>query len=191
MQGPSTLQVIQAHSRQHLLGILALQQANLLETIGLREAAEQGFVTVKHTEDLLQRMNVYAPHTILVGEGEVKGYALSMVRDFRFEIEILMTMFERIDQLNYHGCRLKEANYMVMGQVCIDKSFRGQGNFIHLYNGMRRFLSSKYDFCITEVATRNVRSMQAHLNAGLEIVDLYSEPDKGEWAVFAWDWRNR
>lgn len=185
-----TTQVIQACSRQHLLGILALQQANLLETIGPEEAALQGFVTVKHTEDMLRRMNDREAHTILIYDGEVTGYALTMVKDFRFEIEILMTMFERIDQLKYHGCRLKEANYMVMGQVCIEKSFRGQGNFGHLYNGMRNFLSSKFDFCITEVATRNIRSMQAHLNAGLDVADLYNEPGKGEWAVFVWDWRN-
>lgn len=184
------LQVIQA-TAEHLPGILSLQQVNLLESISAEEARQEGFVTVKHNLDLLARMNAYAPHTVLVSDGLVQGYALTMGRDFRFEIEILMPMFAHIDRMEYRGIRMEQADYMVMGQVCIAKPQRGKGMFNILYNGMRRFLQSRFDFCITEVSTQNRPSMRAHTSAGLDVAEVYSRPHKGEWAVFVWDWRNK
>lgn len=184
------VQVIQAESI-HLPGILELQRANLLEHLEPKEAESQGFVTVKHTLDLLARMNAQAPHTLLINDNQVLGYALTMVKDFRFEIEILMPMFARIDQMEYRGIHLQDVNYMVMGQVCITKSIRGKGMFAYLYNGMRRNLQSKFDFCITEVSVLNIPSMRAHTRAGLDLVERYATPQKGEWAVFVWDWRQK
>ena len=53
-----------------------------------------------------------------------------------------------------------------MGQICIDKPWRGRGLFDQLYAAHRQHLSGRYDCCITEVATRNGRSMSAHLRVG-------------------------
>jgi RimJ/RimL family protein N-acetyltransferase len=74
-----------------------------------------------------------------------------------------------------------------MGQICVGKAWRGQGVFDLLYRAHRRYLREAYDFCITEVATRNVRSMRAHQRVGFTVIDRYRDATD-EWALLRWDW---
>jgi hypothetical protein len=47
----------------------------------------------------------------------VVGYALVMPTSFRYDIPVLMAMFDMLDELNYQGKLVKEYKYYAMGQI--------------------------------------------------------------------------
>ncbi|MFI5135260.1 MAG: GNAT family N-acetyltransferase [Chitinophagales bacterium] len=177
-----------AISDNDLLGILRLQQENLPRNISKEEAIEQGFVTVEHSFDVLKRMNEKYQHIIAKVNDEVVGYALVMTKEFRNDIPVLIPMFEKIDQLTYEGKSLSMQNYFVMGQVCIAKNFRGLGIFDLLYEKLEKNLSTQFTLCITEVASRNIRSVKAHERVGFKTIHTYTDPRGEKWKIMAWNW---
>jgi hypothetical protein len=100
----------------------------------------------------------------------------------------LESMFQGFDTLQWKGRPVNEYAYYVMGQICIDKGYRGQGLFERLYHKHKDVYQSEFDFIITEVATRNQRSLKAHLRIGFETIDTYTD-NLDEWAVVVWDWK--
>ena len=68
-----------------------------------------------------------------------------------------------------------------------NKNYRGQGVFRQLYAAHKQLLSKQYDYCITEVSTRNLRSMQAHFSIGFELLHCFTDP-QDEWNIVLWDW---
>lgn len=160
--------------------ILDLQQKNLARNLPPAEVASQGFVTVEHTLDVLRRMHALSP-SIVAREGDaLAGYALVMPVECRVFIPVLIPMFERLDALNVE-------RYYVMGQVCVAKEFRGQGVFDLLYQAHRKHLRAAYDRVVTEVATRNTRSMRAHERVGFTLLERFRDATD-EWALLGWDW---
>lgn len=175
---------------EELRQILRLQQINLPKNISEKERIEQGFVTVEHDFPLLSSMNESAPQIIATTGQQVVGYALVMLASFADQIPVLIPMFNKLSTLHYQGKSLNDYQYYVMGQVCVDKAFRGQGLFDGMYQEQRRQLSADYDFVVTEVATRNIRSMRAHERVGFTTIHIYTDSEKGEeWAIILWDWR--
>ncbi|MBW1298217.1 GNAT family N-acetyltransferase [Aquimarina litoralis] len=162
--------------------ILLLQQSNLSESITLNEKQNEGFVTVRHDFDILKKMNLQQPHIIAKHNDQVVGYALCMTKDFGNDIEVLKPMFQKIDNLID-----PETNYIVMGQVCIDKEYRKQGIFKGLYQKMKSSLQQEYALLITEVASNNHRSLQAHYAVGFTDLLVY-QSDTVEWHIVSWDW---
>lgn len=182
------IQYITATSQDDIQQILDLQWINLSENISSSEAKDQGFVTVHHDIEMLTAMNEKFQHVIAKHEGKVVGYTLVMLPEFGNKIPILTPMFDKINQLTYNDKPLKKASYFVMGQVCIDKNFRGQGVFNGLYQKMKIEMSAHFDCIITEIATRNTRSMRAHKKVGFKTINILPTPEE-EWAIVAWDWK--
>ena len=155
-------------TREELTQIIELQQKNLPLNISTDEKNEQGFVSAQHTLDLLTKMHDAHPHIIAKHNNKVVGYALCMLQEFKNEIPLLTPMFNQTDKA------IKELeeklNYMVMGQICIDKEYRKQGMFRALYQYMKQNISKEYNAIITEVDVKNVRSSNAHKAIGFEIL---------------------
>lgn len=172
---------------QDIQQILDLQLINLPQNISSIEAQEQGFVTVHHNYDLLSEMGKKFPHIIAKSNNQVIGYTLVMLPEFGDKIPVLLPLFQKINSLVYKDEQLKIGNYFVMGQVCIHKDYRGQNIFKNLYAKMKEVMSPHFKYIITEIATRNTRSMRAHEKVGFETITVYST-DKEEWAIVAWDW---
>ncbi len=171
------IRYLQASSDWELKQILVLQQQNLPKNLTEEELRTQGFLTVEHTLDLLREMNIVFPHTLAMDDEELVGYALSMSPKFSDKIELLRPMFSQIESL------LGSApNYMVMGQICIAKSHRGKGIFRNLYGKMREFLPKDCRKIITEVDTKNTRSLQAHYAIGFRELKGYPKAGR-EWSL--------
>ncbi len=168
------------HSDDEIRQILELQTRNLEKNITATEAKSQGYVTVVHTFSLLKNMNDATPHIIAKLEDKLVGYALAMLKDFASHTPVLAPMFERINRLNYDGISLKDSTFLIMGQICIDKSCRGMGIFDKLYLFFKKHYGTDYDFLITEVASRNTRSSRAHSRLGFKILEEYPDPVNGE-----------
>lgn len=175
----------QVSTETEIQEILALQERNLSTKISKEEARAQGFVTVKHDAQILRDMNQPYPHIIATHEGKVIGYALMMIKDFRDRIPVLIPMFDLIDSLSYNNESLKETRYFTMGQVCIDKNYRGMGVFKNLYETMKEKYQPHFDYLITEIAARNTRSIRAHAKIGFEEIKRYDD-DGTTWVMVIW-----
>jgi len=176
------IQYKRVESTKELQQILELQNANFSAYISEEEKRNEGFVTVQHDFDLLQSMNNKCNHTIAVYNNKVIGYALSMHKEFQNNIEILAPMFTEIDI-----SLKKDATYIVMGQICIDKKFRKQGVFRGLYTFMKQQLELQFDMVITEIDNSNTRSLNAHFNIGFKHLKTYTS-NKQNWQLIFWDW---
>ena len=182
------IQYSTAQTEDELWQILALQKANLTEKLSLSEIQSQGFVTVSHDFDLLAEMNSKHRHIIAKSNDKVIGYALVMLESFKNRIPVLLPMFEQFNSIIYQGKLMAEINYFVMGQVCIAKGFRGQGIFKGLFEKMKLEMAADFHMVVTEVATRNQRSIKAHFNVGFKTIREYREKNSEHWAIIAWDW---
>lgn len=182
--------MLQATTVQHteeLAQILTLQEKNLIRNIDSEEMRSQGFVTVHHTMDVLEKMHALAPSVIIKDNEEVVAYALTMPRATRQLVPTLEPMFAVLDQLQYKGRPLNDYRFYVMGQICVDKAYRGQGLFDKLYQHHRDTFQPSFDFILTEIATRNTRSIRAHERVGFKTIHTHRD-DLDEWQVVVWDW---
>lgn len=154
---------------EELQQILALQQENLPGKISDKEKLKEGFVTVSHDLKLLENMNNAFPHTIVKEGKSVVGYALSMPPNFGDKIAVLRPMFREINAILPPGKK-----YIVMGQICIAKAYRGKGIFRKLYETMWQAVKKDFDCIITEVDATNLRSLEAHYAIGFQNLKMYT-----------------
>ena len=176
-------------TEDELRQIIALQQRNLPERLSEEEISKEGFVTVRHDLNLLRKMHETYPHAIAKDGDKVVGYALSMTKDFREYIPILVPMFAQIDQIIHKGKPLKATSYFVMGQICVDKDYRGKGIFPGMYHTLKAQMSADFELVVTEVAQRNTRSLRAHEKVGFVVLKEYTAEDAEAWAIIGWDWQ--
>ena len=175
-------------TENELEGILALQQRNLPHNLSMEEMALQGFVTVVHSLADLRSLNEIEPHIIAKENDQVVAYLLTMTSASREQIPVLKPLFEAFDHIPFHGKPVSSYQYLVVGQVCVDKAFRGQGILDKCYEVYKNSFRYKYDFAITEIAVRNVRSLKAHQRIGFTAIKTYTAPDGEEWCIVAWKW---
>lgn len=170
-----------------LRGILDLQSRNLKRNITPEQKKVQGFVSVEHDLGILTAMNNPFPHTIAKDDnGKIVGYVLSMTRDKKEDIPMLVPMIDMIDSTRYDGKFLAHHNYTLVGQVCVDKAFRGKGVFSSIYEYHKSAMRAHFDYLITGISTNNERSMKAHQKVGFEILNIFKD-DEGEWANVIFD----
>ena len=118
-------------------------------------------------------------------DGQVVGYALVMLKELRNTIPLLIPMFEQIDRVVYKDQPMRDAHYFIMGQVCIQKEYRGQGIFQKLYQNLAERLGNEFDFICTEIAARNLPSMKAHRKVGFVEIDRHEDDTGEEWVIVA------
>jgi len=186
MPSPYTVSAVQ--HRTELEQILALQRKNLKQVLSEEDMRSQGFVTVRHELPDLEQMHALAPSIVAHQGGELVAYALTMPRECRALMPVLVPMFELFDQLEYQGKPLNDHRFYVMGQICIDSAHRGQGLFELLYHKHRELYQPRFDFIVTEVSVHNTRSMRAHERVGFQTLHTHRD-ETDEWAVVLWDWR--
>lgn len=178
-----------ATTKADLSGILALQQVNLSRQLTKEEIESQGFVTVTHSYDELKKLSDIERQIIARDNDTVIAYLLAMTFESRFDIPILAPMFEIFNKIAYAGKKISEYNYIVVGQACVDKQYRGKGILDNCYSAYRNTFKDKYDFAITEIAGSNHRSLSAHKRIGFKEISRYTTEDQTEWYIVLWDWR--
>lgn len=176
------INITTAESESDLRQILVLQAKNLRPQLSATEVAQEGYVTVIHTLDLLKEMNAPYPHIIAKDAGKVVGYALAMQRSHGDKIPILQPMIKEINETVLNGYPLAQTDYILMGQICIDKAYRKQGLFKKLYEQMAENLKLNFQYLITEIADQNQRSLAAHLHTRFSVLKRYSTQDQ-KWVL--------
>ncbi|NER14502.1 GNAT family N-acetyltransferase [Leptobacterium flavescens] len=171
-----------ASSDDELQQILEIQKRNFKVNLSEEDQQLEGFITVHHSFETLKKMNTSCAHIIAKDGNTVAGYALAMLPSFREEFPVLVPMFETADEL------LKGRKYIVMGQVCIDRPYRKQGIFRGLYGFYREELKDEFDCLFTEVASSNIRSLEAHKSVGFKVLKTQTS-DGVSWELINWEWR--
>ena len=169
-------------------GILSLQKENLKSLISNEEAGQEGFVTAEYSLELLQKMHAESPSVIAKDADKVVGYALVTTKAVMPHHDLLSDFFRVIQQLQYKGFPVKDTSYVVIGQLCVAKNYRGMGLVKQLYSYFKETLKHRFDFCLTDVAQTNPRSLKAHLKTGFTVIDTLTYGDVS-WDIVLWDWR--
>jgi len=175
-------------TNEELQQIVRLSEQNIRTKLSQEEKQSQGFVSWPYSFDLLQKMNEQAPHVIVKVENKVAGYALVALKEARHFHPDLETMVQHLDKITYKNKKLSDYNYYVMGQICIDRSYRGKGIFEMLYQKHKELFQDKCDFIVTEISTSNGRSIRAHEKVGFKTIYTYRDA-MDEWNVVVWDWK--
>jgi len=181
--------ITRSSTTKELEGILELQKQNLKKDLTPEQIKEQGFVTVSHSLDDLEKMHRHEPNIIAKDEELVVAYVLAMTEESKNDIPRLVEMYESFDHIQYHGKSVSSYSYIVVGQVCVSQAYRGKGLFDQCYQAYKDYFKSKYDFAITEIASINLRSMNAHKRIGFEVIHTYTDNSAVEWNVVVWDWK--
>jgi len=181
------IQASLTNTTQDLQQILRLQEENHARNISETELRSQGFVTLRHDIKILEQMHNLAPSVIIKEDNNVVAYALTMLQECRQLIPDLEPMFALLDGLSWNGKPLSDHSFYVMGQVCVAKEYRGQGLFDELYRHHKKIYQRQFDLIITEIATRNHRSIRAHERVGFKTIHTHLD-ELDEWAVVGWDW---
>lgn len=183
------ISITTVQSEAGILGVLALQQANLRKNVLPDVQVSQGFVTVEHNPDVLTRMNRAAPSIIAKDGDTVVGYALTMLPEFGADVPELLPLFSLLNTLSYEGQPIANYNWYVMGQVCVAENYRGQQLFDRMYAHQRAVYSNRYDLLITDISANNPRSLRAHSRVGFQPIHEFHDAILGEtWVIVGWDW---
>jgi predicted N-acetyltransferase YhbS len=170
-----------------LSGIKTLQNKNLRTILSSDERAREGFVTAEYALEYLQIMHNAEPSVIAKDGEKVVGYALVSTRETGRLHPLLAYLFDVIDTKTFKGRPLVNEPYVVVGQLCVDKDYRGQGLAQRLYTHYREALSGKFACCLTDIDEANPRSLNAHLKSGFEVLDTLRY-EGSDWHIVIWDW---
>jgi len=180
------VKIRKATDEKDIAGILSLQKKYLKTSENQGKDWSDGFVTLRHSEEILAQMIDESPQMIALESGRIVGYNLSMIPDRSVSFPILKPMLQAFETIKIDGRKLIDYSYLIGGQCCIDAGYRGKGLLRQLYEGTKNEFIA--DFCVTEIARTNPRSLQAHLKIGFEKMIEYSAADY-LWDVVLWDWR--
>ena len=172
-----------------LLQILELQKNNLQAGLTNEQITTQGFVTVSHSFSDLQKMNTLEESIIAKDQDRVIAYLLAMTEKSKLDIPVLIPMFEVFDNITFHDRKISDYQYIVVGQVCVAEGYRGKGILDNCYSEYKKHFENKYDFAITEISSRNQRSLNAHKRIGFDTIYEYQAPDGETWSIVLWNWK--
>lgn len=180
--------ITQVETQKELIGLKALQNANLRKLIGEEEAMKEGFVTSEYSIELLNKMHQAHPSIIAKEGDEVVGYVIVTDKSILGEHAEIDHLFNTVDQMIFNGNTLQHVNYILVGQLCVSKSHRGKGMVQAMYNYYKAQFSNQYQYLVTDISQANLRSIKAHKKSGFETIGVIEQVGTG-WDIVLWDWR--
>ncbi|MEO5889133.1 MAG: GNAT family N-acetyltransferase [Ferruginibacter sp.] len=183
-----SLNYTSSNSEADLSGIIGLQKNNVSANLTSEEISSQGFVTVIHSLEDLKKMNDVELHIICKDGEKVVAYLLAMTEKSKDDIPVLVPMFEIFNEVLFMERPVSTYKYIVVGQVCVDKDYRGMGVLDKCYEMYKNTFRGRYHFAITEIASRNIRSINAHKRIGFNEIHKYTSPEGEDWSIVLWQW---
>jgi len=174
-------------SKEELEQIARLSAANQVANISSETKEKEGFVSWIYSTEILTRLHTIIPSVIAMDGNRLAGYAISLTRECAGVYPSLASMLDYTNTVTYKGRPLSEQSLYIMGQICVDIDYRGQGVVDLLYQFHKKQFSPQYDLLVTEISTSNPRSLKAHKKVGFATIATHRDPD-GEWDLVAWDW---
>ncbi|MCP9755359.1 GNAT family N-acetyltransferase [Lacihabitans sp. CCS-44] len=180
-----------ARTDESLLQILDLQKRNLKKYLTDAEKESQGFVTAEHTFEQLKKINNAEPCVIITDNDQVVAYAIAMLESAAKDMPVFDDLFSTVASLTYKSRPMTTYKYIFVGQLCIDKNYRGQGLVEKLYAFYKDELKEKYDFAVTDISEHNPRSLKAHQKSGFEVIHtFYDSFTESNWNIVVMDFQH-
>jgi len=173
--------------KEELEQIARLSAANQVANISAETKQKEGFVSWIYSTEILTRLHAIVPSVIAMDGDKLAGYAISLTKECADVYPSLKTMLEYTQSVIYKGQPLSEQPFYIMGQICVDIFYRGQGVVQQLYEFHRKHFSSQYPLLVTEISVNNPRSLKAHKKTGFKVIDTHTDHE-GQWDLVAWDW---
>ena len=169
--------------------IKSLQTRNLKKNISLKNRLIDGFLTASYSISFLNKMNELTPAIIAKQSNRVIGYVLATDRSLLSEHPLLRDLSSQINKISFRNKTIEDFNYLVVGQLCVAKEFRGLGIAQQLYIHFKKAYKNRYAFAITDVDQKNNASLGIHLKVGFKALSTLNY-GKSKWDVVVWDWEN-
>ena len=181
------IQIKLATSGSELIEIKNLQRINLKGNLSADEKKTEGFLTAEYPLSFLKKINQDTP-AIIAKKNKVVGYALAVSKKIGKENILLNHLINEFDNQKYKDIKLGDKNYIVVGQLCLDKSIRGMGYVEKIYSQFKKTYKN-YRYCLTAVDLENKRSSATHKKCGfVRIGELMLNENPGE--IILWDLKN-
>lgn len=177
-------------TQKELQQILALQAQNLGKNLSPNEAAVQGYVTAEYTLSFLAEMHQNTPSIIAKDGDQVVGYSLVFAPANGINHHLINDLILNINKCSYKDQQITIADYVLVGQLCVSKDYRGHSLSKSLYTEFKNTYSNNYKYCITDVASNNLRSLKAHEQMGFVVIDTLNYDNK-DWKIILWDWTTK
>ncbi|KAJ3320116.1 hypothetical protein HDV06_005681 [Boothiomyces sp. JEL0866] len=153
---------IQLANDHHLQQIIDLSTLNNKKNLSLDQQSD-GFTTAEYSLEFLQRLHIITPAIVALDVDRVVGYVLVVPKELAGGHPLLLDFVSQIQNSDYRD--FSTINYIVVGQLCVAKDYRGKGLVQKLYSHLECAYQS-FDSAITDVDQRNSRSKKAHYKSG-------------------------
>jgi GNAT superfamily N-acetyltransferase len=181
-----------AYTDESIRQIIDLQKRNLKKYLSDAEKESQGFVTAEHTFEQLKKINDAEPSVVITDNGIVVAYAIAMLENAVSDMPVFDDLFYTVASLTYKNHPMTSYKYIFVGQLCIDKNYRGQGLVEKLYAFYKEELKTKYDFAVTDISEQNPRSLKAHQKSGFEVIhSFYDSFTESNWNIVVMDFADQ
>ena len=131
------VQIKLATSESELIEIKNLQRINLKGNLSSDEKKTEGFLTAEYSLSFLKKINQDSP-AVIAKKNKVVGYALAVSKKIGKQNKLLNHLINEFDNQKYKDIKLVNENYIVVGQLCLDKSIRGMGYVEKIYSKFRK-----------------------------------------------------
>lgn len=117
---------------------------------------------------------------------ELKGYFITLSKELASKSPFWEEMLSSAQNIQYEGKKVKDYNYALIGQICVEKSFRGGITFSKLYSTTATMLREiGYEIAIGEIAGDNSKSLAVH--SFLKEIGVYKSISGQEWHIVILD----
>ena len=164
--------------------VLALHFRYQIDSIK-EEDKKDGFVTTAFTkEELYELITKEEGLFVALKDEKIVAYVMSASWDFWSRWEMFAFMIEDLKNLTYNEVSLTTKNSYQYGPICIDKSVRGSGILEEIFKFASQKMSQRFEYLITFVNKKNLRSFEAHKRKlGLRVVQEF-EYNSNEYFEF-------
>jgi GNAT superfamily N-acetyltransferase len=153
--------------------IRQINEANLFQNLSLEEAREFGFLTTHITYEFQRQLNKREPFITAKLDGGLIGYLVPLPNYFR-DMPEFMDVYSEDETYIFEGRPVVDYQFIRLGQVVVDKEFRGRGVLRALYEEMKRRYLEKYELVLVWISKYNSSSLLAHQKQGFLHLDEYN-----------------
>lgn len=176
-------------TQSDVLGIIALQQANLGKNLSEAEKLKSGYVSLETTtEDLGKIIEKDGVVVVYKQDGQLGGYLFSITQEYAKTLKFLEPFLENLKKMEFKGKNLSEYKYCILAQIAVKEDLRGSGVSKKLYQKLKEELKKQgYELGVSEIAADNKTSLNVHLQKlGLEKLGSYDSNGRS-WVVVVLD----
>ena len=181
--------IIRKAEEKDLPQIESLQRANLARNVDDAQKEKEGFVSVETDLPLLSQINRDIGILVAKADDKLVGYEMPLGLEHAAQIPLLDPFIKRFTQLDYEERKIRDSRWVIEGQICVSRDYKGLGISEELHKHFIDMLKGRYDLIITEISDQNPKSLHVHTKKlGMKVCDQYHAEGRN-WFVLMQDIR--